>query len=215
MDDKIAAETRLALSPLKADWEFWFLSRREGQAFFGLRITKLSTVAPKTAKGELKRELVHLLCVLSEPQQNDIFLDPFAGSGAIPFERATQFPYKKIIANDTDQVAIASLHKKARTFHNFFVTSIDALHLSTIEDHSIDKIVTDPPWGFFNTLDKSEGDLKFFYAAMVEEMKRIIKPEGKIIILTGRKEMIENLIQNYKKYDILVNGKKAAVYLFS
>lgn len=55
---------------------------------------------------------------------------------------------------------------------------------------------------------------------MISEFLRVVKKGGRIIILSSRKNEFENatLTRNLKiknKYDTLVNGKKAAVYVIS
>lgn len=219
IENKILAKTHLQLNPLKADVEFWFLIRSEGQAFFGIRLTGLTETKGKPERGELRPELAHLLCLLSKPNALDTFLDPFCGSGAIPIERGLYFPYKLIIAGDSDLSLVEALKNKALPQKAFRVAQMDAITLDGIEDQSIDKIVTDPPWGFYNAEGKQEMDLDGFYVGMLEAFTRVIKPKGTIVILTARKEILEEALMKQsslhtsKRYDILVSGKKAGAYV--
>jgi tRNA G10 N-methylase Trm11 len=116
-------------------------------------------------KGELRPELANLLCWISDPNKKDVFLDPFAGSGAIPIERAKAFPYQKIIASDINADLFDKLKKRFhKTTNKITIGKWDALHLTALIDESIDKIVTDPPWGLFS---HQEIDLKAFYTNML------------------------------------------------
>lgn len=218
IESQITSFTRLQLSPLKADWEFWFMIRRENHAFFGMRLTGLTSVQPNRAKGQLASELADLLCIVSDPSKEDIFLDPFCGSGAIPLGRA-HFPYRQIMATDSDQKSVTVLQRKAVTLKNFIVTHANALGLKQVRDQSIDKIVTDPPWGFFDP-KSGEDDFRKLYQGMLKEFARILKPSGVIVALIGRKDMFDGILNEdknnlklFKKYDILVSGKKAGVYV--
>lgn len=219
IENKILAKTHLQLNPLKADVEFWFLIRSEGQAFFGIRLTGLTETKGKPEKGELRPELAHLLCLLSNPAAHDTFLDLFCGSGAIPLERSLSFPYTQIVASDSDLSLVETLKHKVLSQQAFKVTQMDALTLGGIEDQSIDKIVTDPPWGFYNSEGKQEMDLDELYADMLKAFTRVIKPDGIIVILTARKEILQEALEKQsslhtsKKYDILVSGKKAGAYV--
>lgn len=221
IENKILAKTHLQLNPLKADVEFWFLIRSEGKAFFGIRLTGLTETKGKPEKGELRAELAHLLCLLSKPDASDTFLDPFCGSGAIPLERSLSFPYKQIVASDSDLSLVEALKHKELPQKVFRVSQMDALTLDGIEDQSIDKIVTDPPWGFYNADGKQEMDLDEFYEDMLKAFTRVIKPNGTIIILTARKEILEEALMKQrslhtsKRYDILVSGKKAGAYVLN
>jgi tRNA G10 N-methylase Trm11 len=93
---------------------------------------------------------------------------------------------------------------------------VDALDLNSLADNSVDKIVTDPPWGFYF----GQGwDLSSFYTAMLKEFSRVIKPNGLMVILIAKKDIFENLLERFfnqlelvKKFNILVSGKKAGVY---
>lgn len=197
---------RLKVDRANPDFEIWFLERSEGCAFCGIRLTKKPSTEKYLQKGELRPELAWLLCFLSEPSKTDIFLDPFAGYGSIPLAR-TQFPYKKIIASDK------AISGKIKAKSKIIETHIwDAIHLRLAE-HSIDKIVTDPPWGMF----KNE-NIESLYQKMFLEFARVLKPNGILVILTAQKELTEQLISEnkafllQKKYSILVSGKKAGVY---
>ncbi|KXK09192.1 MAG: hypothetical protein UZ21_OP11001000250 [Microgenomates bacterium OLB22] len=220
IEARIISATRLRLGPLKADSEFWFLLRREDQAFLGVRLTGLNTVQKKPEKGEVSRELAYLLCSLSDPQDSDVFLDPFCGSGAIPLERAKSYPYSKIIAGDKDRGLVAALKQRAG-IKDFEVATLDATNLASIADQSVDKVVTDPPWGLYDSSGNSTGGLEALYDALLREFCRVIKPGGLVVILTARKELLQDLLKRkavkklllQQTYDILVSGKKAGVYV--
>lgn len=209
---------RLALpvNRSRADVELWFIERSEGFGLLGLRVTKNPANEKALQKGELRPELTHILCLLSEPAKSDAFLDPFAGSGAIPQTRASAFPYRQIIAVDQDESIAANLRKRLPKNSSVTVEAGDALHLAQIPDASIDKIVTDPPWGFYEARRSSE--LQDFYAEMLAEFSRILKADGLLIVLMGQKERFEAaladhpILQQQGRWDILVSGKKAAIY---
>ena len=119
-----------------ADAEFWFLLRTEGLALFGLRLTGIgSQLKPKYGKGELKGEVAHLLTFLSAPTRSDIFLDPFAGSGAIGLARASSFPYQQIILSDTDTALAREIKNRFPKLDKVKISTHDALVLPSIEDH--------------------------------------------------------------------------------
>lgn len=184
------------------DLEFWFLARKGGYGFFGIRISKHPDYKKVLSKGQLRPELANLLCLLSEPSKDDAFLDPFAGSGAIPNERKL-FPYEEVIGGDIQP-------------KNKSIQKLNALNLKQFKDGSIDKIVTDPPWGISVGKDLDLNDL---YTRMLKEFWRVLKPSGLLVILMGNKELFENVLTKFpgkfndlKKLDILVSGKKAAVY---
>lgn len=200
----------------KPETEVWFLWRNEGYGFVGLRLTRTPNYEKTLNKGELRPELANLMCMASEPTPNDVFLDPFAGYGSIPIERAKAFPYKQIIAGEKDSVTFRILERKIKQIkQKIIVGKWDALVLGGLKDNSIDKIVTDPPWGIFSNKGVNFDD---FYNKMLKGFVRVIKPGGVIVVLMGQKDLFERVLGRFsslsllKKYDTLVSGKKASVY---
>lgn len=192
--------------------EFWFLSRRDGTSFCGLRLTRRE----KAEKGELGREISYLLNSISEPKKKDVFLDPFAGSGAIPFSRAKYFPYGKVIAIDSDPKKVAEEKHRLKRFQRTEALQEDALKMKSIQDQSIDVVVTDPPWGVFEKLSLEPN---VFHLRMLQEINRVLKPGGRAVILTARKDEMEEAArklnwQATKTINVLVSGKKANIYYF-
>lgn len=211
-----AYRLKLKTNRSKPDIEVWFLSRSEGYCFLGIRLTRAHTSDRDLEKGELRHELANLCCLISEPKKEDVFLDPFAGSGAIPIERVKVFPYKQVIASEIDKNTFEKLRKRVLQDQlKITLGNWDALDLKSIMNGSVSKIVTDPPWGIFT---QPGIDLESFYSTMLKEFIRILKNDGLITILMGQKELFEKLLRNYpnlillEKYDILVSGKKAAIY---
>jgi tRNA (guanine6-N2)-methyltransferase len=219
IEHKVSGIKGLRVNRAKPHTEFWFLNRSEGYGFFLMRLTTHTAYEKILEKGELKPELAHLLCFLSEPNENDIFLDPFCGSGAIPIERALSFPYNMIFASDKDpqkKKFVRKRLKNERVKGTFIVKEQDALNLTSFENNFIHKIVTDPPWGLFEKLNVNIGN---FYALMLGELCRVLRKGGIIVILTARKDEFEQVVASMEgdlellnRYDILVSGKKAAVY---
>ncbi|MGD2091252.1 MAG: RsmD family RNA methyltransferase [Candidatus Aminicenantes bacterium] len=222
IEKKIAKVASLRLDRRNPAIEFWFLLRREGVGFFMLRLTKHPAYEKVLKKGELRPELAHILCIMSQPNRDDIFLDPFCGYGAIPVERAQSFPFNLVFASDTDEEKIEYLKNriknlKSKKIKKYFIPKVlNALDLKAFEDNFINKIVTDPPWGLFREMTMETPE---FYALMLKEFLRILKINGIIVILTAKKEEVERAaadlrdkIKIVEKYDILVSGQKAAIY---
>lgn len=202
IENKIAKLNNLIVDRANPDFEFWFLERSEGNKFTGARITKHPDYKTVLAKGQLRPELADLLCLISEPDKNDIVLDPFAGSGAIKMARKN-YPHKEIVSGDINP-------------NNQNIKKLDALNLKDLGNQSIRKIVTDPPWGISIGKDL---DLNDFYGKMLEEFFRVLKLNGLLVILVGQKELFEKVLEKFsdkfillKKLNILVSGKKAEVY---
>lgn len=220
--DAISKATGLQFSSRKADGEFWLIRRRNGRCFFTKRLSRRAKTEKTLQKGELRPELAHLLCLLSEPCEDDIFLDPFAGSGAIPFARS-HMPYNMIFISDNDEGRIQTIKAdikgskavRSRKGHPIIARTGDALALERIEDGFIHKVVTDPPWGLFDT---DIADLPAFYRGLTRELIRITCTDGIIVLLIGDKAIADMLIDTTAedlsleaRFEVLVNGQKASV----
>jgi tRNA G10 N-methylase Trm11 len=205
----IEAATGLSFNGRSGDAEFWAMTRSGGDSYLGKRVSRHNTVRDLPA-GALRPELAALLCLISEPQAADVFLDPFAGSGAIPVARA-RWPYNMIFASDSDEAKMEALKRRARTGDEvkvrknspFIARPGDATALERIEDGFVDTVVTDPPWGQFDTAIK---DVEGLYRAVMREMVRVVKSGGAIVMLLGDRDLAGHLGR-----EILVSGKKAIV----
>lgn len=213
LEEKITRATRnLIIDRSLPDIEILITIRSEGFGLVGIQFTSRPNYEKTLEKGELYPELAYILCLISEPNENDIFFDPFAGHGSIPAQRLN-FPHKKIRAGEIDRDLQQKLEKKFGK--KVTVDPVDALSLSTVSDNSIDKIVTDPPWGLYET----NKDIPEFYALMLKQLHRVLRRDGIIVILTAQKELTENLLGKFEgklrleeKYGTLVSGKKAGAY---
>jgi len=211
IERRISEKSGLRLNRSKPDHEFWLLERSEGHAFFALRLSHHRSYDKALQKGELRPELANILCRLSDPKPNELFLDPFCGSGAIPIQRAKFFPSGLTIASDSDEKKVESLKERIKELDlkkRVVVRRDDALNLARYEGGSIHKIVTDPPWGHFTDVPTAE-----FYPAMLDEFARVLRPGGKLVILTAENLAPDERFALTKKFNILVSGKKAAVYV--
>lgn len=214
LENKISENKYLSVNRTKPDIEFWFLIRRDNSGFFGLRLTRRPNYEKTLEKGELYPELANILCLISEPSKKDVFLDPFCGSGSIPMQRAISFPYKQVFAGDIEPKIVDKLRERIKK--TIIIGRWDALNLKTFPDSSVDKIVTDPPWGLHSGTNLN---LYKFYSEILVEFNRILKPNGLIVILVANKELFQEVLNKcsdklelLNRYDTLVSGQKAGVY---
>jgi SAM-dependent methyltransferase len=192
---------------------FWLIARRDGLGMLALRLTRGE---PAGEPGSLRPELCNLLCRMARPHPEDVFLDPFCGSGAIALERAAAFPCREVLAGDRDAALVGELAAKARKRKlPMHVTELDALTLGGIPDASVTSIVTDPPWGKF------DGSPAVDPEAMLRSFGRVLKPWGRAVILLSRdielpaKGLAEAGFAEEACFLPLVSGQKAAVHVLT
>lgn len=214
-EETVLQNSRLTLDRLSPTTEIWYSIRREGFAFCGQLITKREFTEKNLNKGELRPEIAYLISSFADIQKDDVILEPFCGYGSIPVQLVKKFHFSKLYASDIDNEKISMNGQKKQLKNNpcLDLRQADAFNLSHIEDKSINLVITDPPWGFYEDI----GDVKTFYKKMFASFDRILKDEGRMVILSARKEELEEVISElgYKIeacLHTLVNGKKAGLY---
>lgn len=214
-EETVLRNSRLVLNKVTPDTEIWYSIRREGFAFCGQLISKREFTEKNLNKGELRPEIAYLIAAFADIKPDDLILEPFCGYGSIPVQLAKKFRFSKLYASDIDDEKIKLLGQKKQLKDNPLVDlrKADVFSLSHIEDKSVNLVITDPPWGFYEDI----GDVRLFYKKMFESFKRVLKDDGKMIILSARKEELEDVIAEFKFVQedylhTLVNGKKAGLY---
>jgi 23S rRNA G2445 N2-methylase RlmL len=139
----------------------------------------------RSVPGGIRPSLAHCLVRLSEPQSDDIFYDPFCGAGTIPFERSA-YKSKKIFASDIDhdilEIARRNIGSAAIVFQANAVRT-------KMKDRGVDKVVANMPWG----KQIKVHDISALYRGFLCELKRMLSPRGKAVILTDQVSAIETL----------------------
>lgn len=204
--DRVSPETELLI-----------LRRSEGLILFLLRLTKRDGTEKTLARGELSPAVASAMAYLVSPQPDGVFCDPFSGHGAIAQARLGLCPAKALYLSDTDPEMIAHmLSKKALRRPHIKITQTDAMRLSDhIPAGTVTELAADPPWGLFTPLPEPAPD---FYRKMLAQFALVLAPGGRFCVLTADKPSFEEAAADFPglsfepRTDLLVNGKKAALY---
>lgn len=215
LDRAIAVRTGQRIEPRGMCQEYWVIGRSDlGELLLCARLPKQRR-APK-AKGALSYELSLMLVAASRPSARDVFLDPFAGSGALVLARtesdARQIWYSDINLREFQRDFPRELHTDKRVE---FLDD-DALTLGSVPDGQVDVIVTDPPWGDYDDIGMPYSE---FANAIVKSFSRVLRrPKGRFVVLTSRKtaaimerEVTKGGFSVNSTHEILVNGHPATV----
>ena len=209
-EQQVCNRTQLTVDRLKPRTEVWYIRRQEGTGYYAQLLWRRRVTEKDLAQGELRPEFAYLLCRTIPLTEKSIVCDPFAGSGAIPEQLSHMV--QKVYASDVDPEKVDAM--RSRLPETIQVQAADATELAYLADASLDAIITDPPWGIFQ-----EGlDLDQLYSKFLREARRVIRPEGCLVLLTARKQELEALADQSpwrieKRIDTLVNGKKAGVFI--
>ena len=161
--------------------------------FLGLQLT-----GPRTQRhdyrvvnreGSLAPSIAYCMARMTEPAATDVFMDPMCGAGTLAVERGLGWSVATLLCGDIaeDAVQAASANLRAAGL-DVSAQRWDATDLP-LEDGSVCKIATNMPYGKDVAL-KSPGT---FVPALVGEMARVIRPGGRLVVLTahGRKLLRE------------------------
>lgn len=201
-----------------ADVELW--ATLLGREFLlALRLTDERTrhreykVAHRPAS--LRPSVAAALALVSEPRDDDVVLDPFCGAGTVLIERAHLGRYRNLIGSDRDADAIEAARANVGTrYKPIELHSWDAAALP-LGDATVSKVVTNLPWG---VRSGTPGENRKRYARWLDEMNRVVAPNGKMVLLTAETRLMHELrvrgaIAPERVLHVTVLGRPAAVYV--
>jgi hypothetical protein len=127
----------------------------------------------------LKPTVARALVLMSEPQPNDVVLDPMCGAGTILRERADAAPARLVLGGDSARDALDA--SRVNAGKHAALAQWDATRLP-IRGGSIDAIVTNPPYG---RQHEALAGLDRLYARSLREAARVLRTGGRCVVLTG------------------------------
>uniref|UniRef100_A0A158QLF5 UPF0020 domain-containing protein n=1 Tax=Haemonchus placei TaxID=6290 RepID=A0A158QLF5_HAEPC len=133
----------------------------------------------------MRSTMCYCLVALAQPKPGDVVLDPMCGGGSIPLEGALAFPGCLFFGADHHSEAISRCSRNLLSQCGSVVAFIacDAVNLPFSES-SIDAVVTDLPYG---KKIGSVGDNLVLYPRLLVEWARVVKPNGRLVIMTHDK----------------------------
>lgn len=140
----------------------------------------------------LKPTVAYAMVRLSQPEPDDIFLDPMCGAGTVLLERAYSGPYRMLYGGDIDPKAVtATLENLGKSHKPWEVIVWDARNLP-LADRSVTKVVSNLPFGKqIGTLAENE----HLYNDVLHEIERVLRPGGRVVLLTSRWQLLAELIR--------------------
>jgi tRNA (guanine6-N2)-methyltransferase len=207
---------RWKLVPENAQVEVW-LTMLGAEALVGLRLTTAEQrQRGKTAHvpASLRPSVAAALVRLTNPEPEDVFLDPFCGAGTILVERAHAERHRLILGGDTSEEALGASREnigprhKPLELHRWDAKSIP------LESGSVSAIATNPPFG--RQLGSREEN-EVLYPAFLQEAHRLLRPNGRLVVLTPetrimRRELTPPRWKTTDRITIQVLGRRATIY---
>lgn len=136
------------------------------------------------ARAALRPSLAHALVWLTHPRADDRVIDPFCGSGTILEERLA-YPARWVVGGDLDPAALSAARANVPPAGGA-VVRWDARRLP-LADGAVDTILTNLPFG--RQISRPDA-VPRLYRASVREMRRVLTPRGRIVLLTDRTDAL-------------------------
>ncbi|MCP4540060.1 MAG: methyltransferase domain-containing protein [Chloroflexi bacterium] len=184
-------------------------------AFVGVRLGErpLHRRAYKQAHlpGSLKPSVAAALLVLAEVGWESCVLDLCCGVGTIPIEAALSGA--EVFGGDNDPEAVAAARVNAQAADvaaQIFFWDAQTLPMA---DVSVDRIVSNLPWGRAVKVDAA---LESFYRCVCIEMRRVIAPGGRIVLLTSMPHFVDfHDLKCDRQIEISLFGQTPTIMIFS
>ena len=210
LQDAVAKATGGVADSFKPTTELLLWRRADGRTLWGWQLPRPGFKTRTLEPGELRPELAHAMGLLAGLDHKDAVLDPFAGYGAIVRECLQGFHCQQVIAVEHNEHLVPHL----KSIPHLIAKHGDAARLPHIETRSIDRVITDPPWGNFMPVGLEHLE-RIYYESMVQ-MHRVLRAKGCIVVLTAA-PFIAKLASEIgfvieKQYALLVSGQKATLY---
>ncbi len=217
LERRLGADWRLVEE--EADLEVW-ANLLGGRLLCGLRLSdrtmrhRFYQVAHLPAS--LRPSVAAAMVLLTEPADQDTFLDPMCGSGTILAERILAGKYRQVLGGDIAARHVdAAQQNLAGLGEHWRVSRWDARKLP-LAAASIDAAATNPPFG---KQIGSRQEIEQLYPAFLAELGRVLKPGGRAVILSSQYDLLKATVRQQRSlqivrgYSVAVLGEWGRIYL--
>jgi tRNA (guanine6-N2)-methyltransferase len=136
----------------------------------------------------LRPALAAAMVWLSDPQEDDVFLDPMAGAGTLLLERAAAGPFAVMHGGDRSAAAVEALRVNTRPLRGEIRTARWDARKLPFDDGGIDKIAVNMPFG--HQIEPGE-NLPDLYRELLAEFARVLHPGGRLVALVGSSDDLD------------------------
>lgn len=157
--------------------------------------------------------VAEVLVRLAKIRPGDRVVDPFCGTGTILRAVRRRTPAADVIGTDHDPYALGLA--AANGCRELARAKAEAL---PYEDKSVDRVVTNLPFG------KQVGSHQLnrtLYPAVLRELDRVLTGDGRVVLLTEDKSLLQNAIQRHRALKVVrqrllkYNGATPTAYVLT
>ena len=164
----------------------------------------------------LRPSMAAALAWLTNPQPNEIFLDPMCGSGTVLIERALMQRYRLLIGGDIHTQALdaasANIGPKHKPRH---LLQWDAAKLP-LATGTVDKVACNLPFG---KKVRIAVEPRLLYTHMLGELARVLRPGGIAVLLAGQRGPLMSALRDSgglvagRRYGVYILGEAACIHV--
>lgn len=140
----------------------------------------------------LRPSVAHALVWVAKPRDDEVFLDPFCGSGTIVAERA-HYPFGRLFGSDISPEALEAARHNLPEREHLSLHSWDARDLP-LEAGSVDTVISNLPFG---EQILSFNDISYLYLKFMKQLKRILKPDGQAFLMTDKTTELQKVAHKF------------------
>jgi tRNA (guanine6-N2)-methyltransferase len=151
---------------------------------------------------------------LTDPRDDDVFLDPMCGTGTLVIERGLARRHRLLIGGDLDAGALAAARENVGPSHRpRELLQWDARRLP-LSDGSVDCVASNLPFG--KQLGQTH-ELPALYRGLAAELERTLRASGTAVLLTSEIALLRTAIQERagliqgRRYPINILGQSATI----
>jgi tRNA (guanine6-N2)-methyltransferase len=201
-----------------AEVEFWATMLRD-ELIFTLRISD-DTMRFRDYKiahrpGSLRPSVAAALAWVSNPLPDEVFLDPMCGTATVLIERAHLGRYGLLLGGDAERETLEAARENiGPRYKPIEIKQWDATALP-LENSSVDKIVSNLPWGIKHG---SHPENRRLYPRLIAEFRRVLKPGGTMVLLSAEMRLMSELwtkvrLRPSSILNVTVLGAPASIYV--
>ncbi|HZD11323.1 MAG TPA: hypothetical protein VE553_08275 [Candidatus Binatia bacterium] len=176
----------------------------------GLRLPLPAARQASLLPGILPSSVAEALVLLSEPQADDRFLDPFFDGGAVIAARSA-YPARLLLGGAPSQAELAGVQPTGRAVSPPALATWHGAHLP-LPAHAVNKVATRFPVA-------PAADVTARYATWLSELQRVLQPGSNAVVLTRAFEQFKSAIREAPHleirggYSVTVSGEWGRIYL--
>jgi precorrin-6B methylase 2 len=155
-------------------------------------------------EGALNAPVAYAMNILSQPTDDDVYLNIGCGSGTLLIERMEAGGVKNIVGYDNDTVALecAGRNIEAAGFSEIIKRRQGNITDLPLTAKSIDVITADLPFG---QLVGSHDENIELYPRVLKEASRLLKQGGRMVLISHEVRLLDSLLEDSEQWKIEQN----------